>query len=103
MKSVSAFLIVFLVVSFIFTFVSPAAQYDPEVYRVQKALKEAGYNPGTLDGLWGRATRSAIRGYQHDGGLMVTGELDAATRAKLGIESPARGFKTGGQIKDGAD
>ncbi len=51
MKSVSAFLMVLFVASFILTFVSPAAQYDPEVYRVQKALRTRGYDPGVLDGM----------------------------------------------------
>ena len=50
--------------------------YDLRVYQAQTALKEAGYDPGALDGIWGRATQSAIKECQHDVGLPVTGELD---------------------------
>jgi peptidoglycan hydrolase-like protein with peptidoglycan-binding domain len=33
--------------------------YDPEVYRVQAALDGLGFDPGTIDGIWGPATQRA--------------------------------------------
>ena len=55
----------------------------PAVYQVQKKLKELGYDPGSPDGIWGKKTTSAIRRFQLDNGLPVTGKLDEQTRAKL--------------------
>jgi len=73
--------------------ISVAAQYDPEIYQAQKALKVRGYNPGTLDGLWGKSTESAIKHFQVDTELPVTGKLDEQTKVKLGLESSARPVK----------
>ncbi len=101
MKSVSAYLMILFVTSFIFIFVSPAAQYDSEVYQVQKALKSLGYNPGPLDGLWGESTRNAIEQYQRDSGLPITGILDHQTKSKLGIISSERGVKPLNETKEG--
>jgi hypothetical protein len=47
---------------------------DPDlVLGIQKALGDAGYNPGTADGVAGRRTRSAIRAFERDHELPVTG------------------------------
>ncbi|NIV98655.1 hypothetical protein GWN26_05700, partial [Candidatus Saccharibacteria bacterium] len=53
-----------------------AESNDHEVYQVQKKLKELGYDPGAIDGIWGKKTTSAIRRFQRDNGLHVTGQLD---------------------------
>ena len=79
-----------LVVSLILTLffvcsISVAAQYKREVYQAQKALKELEYNPGKLDGLWGKRTQRAIERFQRNVGLPVTGRLDEQTKTKLGI------------------
>lgn len=83
-----------------FTVKTGDASYDPQVYQAQKALKKLGYDPGALDGLLGKATQSALEKFQHDAGLPATGRLDAATKAKLGIDSLSRGMRIGGQIKE---
>jgi len=77
-----------------------AAQYDPVVYQAQKALKELGYNPGKPDGLWGKSTESAIKHFQVDNELPVTGKLDEQTKAKLGIVSTARSVKRNQPIRE---
>lgn len=41
--------------------------------RIQQALEELGYAPGPIDGLPGDKTKTAIRQYQQDGSLLVTG------------------------------
>ncbi len=43
-----------------------------------------GYYPGPLDGAFGPMTRRAIRNYQFDYGLPVTGRLDYRHSSKLG-------------------
>jgi len=55
------------------------------VMAIQKALKDHGRDPGTIDGKMGRRTRTALTDYQKAQGLNVTGRFDADTRAKLGI------------------
>ncbi len=49
-----------------------AATYD--VVRIQNALRFEGYDPGPADGVVGPRTRAAIRRYQADHGIEVTGE-----------------------------
>lgn len=44
------------------------------VRNIQSSLAAAGYNPGPVDGILGNGTRAAIRRYQADHGLPVTGE-----------------------------
>jgi hypothetical protein len=55
----------------------------PLVLRAQEELRDLGYNPGPLDGILGPGTRQALRDYQRDYNLPVTGTLNAQTRQKL--------------------
>lgn len=48
----------------------------PTTYDVQRELARLGYYGGTLDGAMGPRTRAAIRTYQVDRGLPVTGQMD---------------------------
>jgi hypothetical protein len=52
---------------------------------VQRALRQHGYYHGAIDGDIGPGSRSAIRAYQADRGLAVTGRIDAALLRSLGI------------------
>jgi len=62
-------------------------------HQAQKALKQLGYDPGKPDGLWGKATDRAVKYFQVENGLPVTGKLDEPTKAKLGIVSLNRAVK----------
>ena len=42
---------------------------------VQYALTNLGYNPGPVDGVAGRGTAAAVRAYEADNGLLVTGSV----------------------------
>jgi len=53
------------------------------VQRVQKVLKELGYNPGPVDGIWGPLTRDAIIDYQQNNALSETGKLNLETKQLL--------------------
>ena len=53
------------------------------VYRAQLALQRLGYNPGPADGLYGRQTQRAIRRFQRNNGLAITGRLNSATIDEL--------------------
>lgn len=62
---------------------APSPVAAKTVTEAQQALKEAGFDPGAPDGVLGPQTRQAIRDFQRDRGLRVTGDLDPATRQAL--------------------
>lgn len=55
----------------------------PDLVAVQSRLAELGYALGAADGHWGPRTRSAVRDFQEQAGLPVTGDLDERTRAAI--------------------
>ena len=92
-----------------------------DLERVQKTLKEMGHDPGPIDGVMGSQTSAALRAYQKQHGLDATGQLDAATQARLGAPpqpsaqprttggdtrpnavDPAQATKTGANVGEGA-
>ncbi len=62
---------------------APQAEKSPDVAAAQRALKQAGFDPGSADGMMGTRTRQALRDYQQSKGLKVTGNLDDETRQAL--------------------
>lgn len=56
---------------------------DNGVSALQARLKNLGYAPGRIDGRIGPRTRAALRRFQADNDLEVTGEPDDATLAAL--------------------
>jgi Putative peptidoglycan binding domain len=56
-----------------------------DLMRVQRRLKELGHDPGPIDGRLGLQTQAALKAFQTDYGLAATGEIDAETRAALGL------------------
>jgi N-acetylmuramoyl-L-alanine amidase len=58
---------------------------DPveEITGVQSRLNNLGYGCGRVDGVAGRKTGEALRAFQAENGLPVTGEADRSTREKL--------------------
>ncbi|MCK4441083.1 MAG: peptidoglycan-binding protein, partial [Sulfurovaceae bacterium] len=54
------------------------------ITQVQQALKSAGYYRGSIDGVWGSESQSAVRAYQKAKGLPVAG-LSMATMESLGV------------------
>ena len=53
-------------------------------------LRDFGYNPGPVDGMFTAETHAAVRAYQRRYGLPVTGLLDFPTRRELlpGLDQP---------------
>jgi peptidoglycan hydrolase-like protein with peptidoglycan-binding domain len=49
----------------------------------QMALRDAGYEPGRIDGVMGPTTQAAIREFQASYGLPQTGRLDEPTQRQL--------------------
>jgi peptidoglycan hydrolase-like protein with peptidoglycan-binding domain len=58
---------------------------DTRLLQVQENLRRLGYYKGMVDGISGPATRNAIRAYQVDRGLPVTGRLDRELLQDLGL------------------
>ncbi|MGH7855237.1 MAG: peptidoglycan-binding domain-containing protein [Candidatus Binatia bacterium] len=53
---------------------------------VQQRLQEKGYNPGNISGTADDTTRSAIRKFQQDQDIPVTGTIDERTANQLGFQ-----------------
>jgi hypothetical protein len=82
--------------SFLLIIVAPLNEVDAadrlplrETVAWQVALDATLFSPGVIDGVIGPKTRRAIREYQEWAGLPVTGQPDAATRQRLGVD-PSR-------------
>jgi len=60
-----------------------------EVKSIQKALQQAGDDPGAVDGVLGKRTHAALRSYQKAHSLKVTGIPDDETCARLGVKTEA--------------
>ncbi len=54
------------------------------VKRIQRALQTAGHNPGSIDGIIGKATMNAVKSYQQNKGLAV-GQITTETLNSLGV------------------
>ena len=71
-----------------------AAKNDDSVLRAQEALTAAGYRLGEPDGKAGPATTAAVKKFQGDRHLPVTGKLDPITLAALGVGKSTGGATT---------
>ena len=72
-------------VNLLYIAVQPATDERAQLARVQQALRDAGLDAGPIDGLMGPMTEGAIRRYQEQNNLPVTGTADAATLNALGV------------------
>lgn len=54
-----------------------------DVEAIQKALKAKGFDPGPVDGIWGRKTIAAVKAFQHAEGLEVDGIYGPMTSSRL--------------------
>jgi hypothetical protein len=54
------------------------------VSKLQVALRDAGYNPGRIDGVLGRSTMAAVHAYQKANG-MASGQLTMETLRRLDV------------------
>lgn len=63
--------------------VIPEVKSRPKIKQIQMALKNAGYNPGRIDGKMGRQTRDAIKAFQRANNLSADGKVGKQTWALL--------------------
>jgi peptidoglycan hydrolase-like protein with peptidoglycan-binding domain len=59
------------------------------VKAAQQALKDKGHDPGAVDGVMGPKTQAALKDFQSKEGLKGSGQLDAETMSKLGVQAEA--------------
>lgn len=59
------------------------------VRRIQQALKDKGFDPGKVDGIWGRNTITAVKQFQAQQGLEVDGVVGPQTTAALFAGTPS--------------
>jgi peptidoglycan hydrolase-like protein with peptidoglycan-binding domain len=57
---------------------------------VEEALQKKGYKVGKVDGMADNDVRKAIRSFQQDNGLPITGMIDQRTADKLGVRISSR-------------
>lgn len=62
-----------------------------EVRQIQTALQNRGYDPGSVDGIYGERTEAAVRQFQADQGLAVDGIAGPDTLAALGVSGSSNG------------
>ena len=62
---------------------TPPNPVSMDIRAAQRQLKDRGYYSGPVDGVIGAATEGALRAYQRDRGLKVSGRLDPPTVRSL--------------------
>lgn len=64
----------------------PHFTFEDRLREVQHRLKEAGFEPGPIDGKFGTMTKRALRQFQRANDIPTTGTLDEVTQKALGIQ-----------------
>lgn len=67
-----------------------------EVRQIQTKLKRWGYYNGSIDGIYGSQTLSAVKWFQSKNGLQVDGIAGPKTLAAMGIQSSTTTSSSGG-------
>lgn len=71
-----------------------------EVRQIQTKLKQWGYYKGTVDGVYGSGTKSAVVSFQRKNGLNADGVAGPATLAKIGVRTTGGGGVGGFSASD---
>ncbi len=80
------------------------AQSHSRIREAQQALKDKGFDPGSVDGVNGPATRAALKKFQAQQNLTADGRLGPKTLDALGVKQAksTTQIKMGGeQVKNG--
>lgn len=98
-KLILSLAIIFAINIMIISFVQSAQDAEAASYRrgssgsivtqIQKRLSDWGYYGGSIDGVYGSRTESAVRYFQRKNGLTPDGVAGRATQAAIGINTSA--------------
>ncbi|MEP3045816.1 MAG: peptidoglycan-binding protein [Roseibium sp.] len=66
---------------------APGVDADPKLLKIQKTLSELGYGPLVVDGLMGSNTSAALKRFELDRGLPMTGDPNPKTIERLEMVS----------------
>ena len=69
---------------------------------IQTALAAKGFDPGALDGIWGRRTIAALRAFQRDSALLADGIAGPKTLEALGLRAPSAVPGSAAALVDGS-
>ena len=69
------------------------------VTQIQTKLKNWGYYNGSVDGIYGSGTESAVKSFQKKNGLTVDGKAGPATLRALGIQSNDASSSTNADVE----
>jgi peptidoglycan hydrolase-like protein with peptidoglycan-binding domain len=95
--------ILLILAAFLGGVVGAGAADQAEVHQCQKRLMELGYDPGPLDGIWGKKTVAALKEFQKDNNLPITGFLDDKTKIELGLSDLQEEIKADAASKNEVD
>jgi len=75
------------------------AQSSETVKNVQQALRDKGFDPGSVDGVNGPGTRAALKKFQAQQNLAADGRIGPKTLDALGVKetNPKEQFKASGE------
>lgn len=73
------------------------------IKKIQQALRDAGFDPGPIDGIFGPRTESAVLQYQRDKGLDANGLVDTDMQSMLGLTAAGEGQADPGDYTDDED
>jgi peptidoglycan hydrolase-like protein with peptidoglycan-binding domain len=65
-----------------------------DMQKVEEALHAKGYQVGKIDGTADDDARKAIRSFQQDNGMPITGMVDQRTADRLGVRLSAKGGRS---------
>jgi peptidoglycan hydrolase-like protein with peptidoglycan-binding domain len=65
-----------------------------DMRKVEEALRAKGYQVGKIDGVADDDARKAIRSFQQDNGMPITGMVDQRTADRLGVRLSAKAGKS---------
>jgi peptidoglycan hydrolase-like protein with peptidoglycan-binding domain len=65
-----------------------------DMHKVEEALRAKGYQVGKIDGVADDDARKAIRSFQQDNGMAITGMVDQQTADRLGVRLSGKASKS---------
>lgn len=76
-------------------------QRGSDVLWLQERLRAHGQDPGTVDGIFGPKTQTALIAFQRSAGLApADGRMEEAERAALALPAPGEAIRTGSVVED---